>query len=74
MWTTSNAGRIFVVDGGKNAIYTLKWAGPKGSVFTEAPSDSGVAGFVGTLDMTTGFISPVSVGWTKPTGLMYVPN
>ncbi|MBJ7608927.1 MAG: hypothetical protein JF887_05790 [Candidatus Dormibacteraeota bacterium] len=73
VWTTSNSGRLFVVDAGKNAIYTIKWSGPKGTVFTEAPNDSGVAGFVGTIDTTTGFISPVSTGWTKPTGLMFVP-
>ena len=33
---------FFVVDAGKNATYTMKWSGPKGSVFTEAPNDSGV--------------------------------
>jgi hypothetical protein len=74
VWTTSNAGRLFVVDAGKNAIYTIKWAGPKGTLFTEAPNDSGVVGFIGTIDLTTGFITPVSTGWTKPTGLIFVPN
>ena len=63
-----------VVDGGKNAIYTIRWSGPKGTVFTEAPNDSGVIGFVGTIDMTTGFITPLSTGWSKPTGLIFVPG
>ncbi|MEO8899802.1 MAG: hypothetical protein ABI473_14170 [Candidatus Dormibacter sp.] len=60
--------------GGKNAVYTIKWSGPKGTVFTEAPNDSGVVGFVGTTDMTFGFITPLSTGWTKPTGLIFVPG
>lgn len=74
VWATSNAGRLFVADAGKNAIYTIKWAGPKGTVFTEAPNDSGVVGFVGTIDLATGFITPLSTGWTKPTGLVFLPN
>ena len=74
VWATANSGRLFVVDAGKNAIYTIKWSGPKGTVFTEAPNDSGVVGFVGTIDMKTGFITPLSTGWTKPTGLIFVPG
>jgi hypothetical protein len=74
VWATANSGRLFVVDAGKNAIYTIKWSGPKGTVFTEAPNDSGVIGFVGTIDMTTGFITPLSTGWSKPTGLIFVPG
>jgi hypothetical protein len=74
VWATANSGRLFVVDAGKNAIYTIKWSGPKGTVFTEAPNDSGVVGFVGTIDMTTGFITPLSTGWSKPTGLIFVPG
>ncbi len=73
VYTTSNSGRLFVVDAGKNAVYTVKWSGPKGTVFSEAPNDSGVVAFVGTIDMTTGFITPLITGWAKPTGLIFVP-
>jgi hypothetical protein len=74
VWATANSGRLFVVDAGKNAIYTIRWSGPKDTVFTEAPNDSGVVGFVGTIDMKTGFITPLSTGWSKPTGLIFVPG
>ncbi len=74
VWTTATSGRLFVVDAGKNAIYTINWSGRKGTVFSEAPNDSGVVGFVGTIDMTTGFIAPLSTGWIKPTGLIFVPS
>ena len=65
VWATATTGTLYVADGGKNAIYTVKWAGPKGTVFTEAPNDSGVVGFIGTIDLTTGFITPVSTGWSQ---------
>ena len=69
-WATANSRRLFVVDAGKNATYTIKWSGPKGTVFTEAPNNSGVVGFVGTIDMKTGFITPISTGSTEPTGCL----
>jgi hypothetical protein len=43
-------------------------------VYTEAPSDSGVAAFVGTADLTTGTITPVIIGLGSPTGLAFIPN
>ncbi len=73
VWATANSGTLYVTDAGKNAVYTVKWSGPKGTVFTEAPNDFGVVGFIGTIDLTTGFITPVSTGWSKPTGLLFVP-
>ncbi len=73
VWATANSGTLYVVDGGKNAVYKVKWSGPVGTVFTVAPNDSGVVGFLGTIDLTTGFITPVSTGWSKPTGLVFVP-
>ena len=74
VWTTANSGRLFIVDAVKNAIYTVRWSGPKNIVFSEAPNDSGVASFVGTVDLATGFITPVITGLTKPTGLVFVPG
>lgn len=74
VWATSSSGRLFVTDGAKNVIYTIKWSGSMGTVFTEAPNDSGVVGFVGTVDTTTGFITPIVTGMGKPTGLIFVPD
>jgi hypothetical protein len=44
-----------------------------GTVYTEAPGDSGVAGFVGTIDLKTGVITPVIIGLVSPTGLGFIP-
>jgi hypothetical protein len=74
IWTTSGAGRLFVADGGRNAIYTLQWKGTRGTVITQAPNDSGVIGFVGTVNMATGAVTPIVTGFVKPTGMVFVPS
>jgi hypothetical protein len=40
--------------------------------YTEAPSDSGVAGFVGTVDLKTRTSTPAIIGLTGPTGLGFI--
>jgi hypothetical protein len=73
--TVSNHSRMVIVDSAQNAIYTVtihKTGFTPGTVYTEAPSDSGVAGFVGILHLTTGTITPVIIDLTSPTGLAFI--
>jgi hypothetical protein len=75
VWATSTHGRLLVVDGGTNATYWI--TAPSlvpGTVYTEAPNDSGVIDFVGVVDLTTGFVQPVVIGFGKATGMLFVPN
>lgn len=75
-WIPSRKGHLLIVDGKQNAIYAVtidKKGFTPGSVYTEAPSDSAVNGFVGLLDLKTGFISPVIIGLGSPTGLGFIP-
>jgi hypothetical protein len=74
-WIPSAKGKLVVVDGKNNIIYTVKKHGgfTPGTIYTEAPSDSGVAGFVGTIDPATGTTVPVIVGLGSPTGLSFIP-
>ncbi|MBV9706655.1 MAG: hypothetical protein JO125_04535 [Chloroflexi bacterium] len=75
LWIPSSKGRLLVVDSSGNTIYSVtrdKGFTP-GTVYTEAPSDSGVASFVGTLDVKTGTITPVIIGLSSPTGLGFIP-
>lgn len=74
VWSTALHGRLLVTDGSSNAIYWVHVDGPAGTVYTEAPDDSGVVGFLGTVDLTTGFVKPVMIGFAKATGLAYVPD
>jgi hypothetical protein len=74
VWATAAQGRLFVVDGAQNAVYTLRSTFTPGAVFTAIPNDSGVKSVVGTVDLTTGFVTPIAVGFGSPTGLLFVPD
>ena len=75
VWVTSAQGRLLVSDGTTGNTY---WISPThfapGTVYTEAPDDSGVVAFVGAVDLKTGFVTPVVIGFLKATGMLFVPN
>jgi sugar lactone lactonase YvrE len=75
VWVTSTQGRLLVADGTSGNTYwiSLTHFAP-GAVYTEAPDDSGVVGFVGVIDLKTGFVTPVVIGFVKATGMLFVPN
>jgi hypothetical protein len=71
----SGQGRLLVVDAGGNTYWISRdtvFTG--GSIYAQAPNDSGVTNFVGTVDPKTGFITPFAVGFTKATGMVFVPE
>jgi len=74
VWATSSQGRLLVVDSAGLIVWVSLPHFVPGAVYTEAPSDSGTGGFVGKVDLTTGFITPVVIGLTSPTGLLFVPS
>ena len=73
VWTT-NDGRLLVSDGKTGKTFWVQYSFKSGTIYTEAPSDSGVAGFVGTVDPATGIITPVIIGLVHPTGMIFVPE
>jgi hypothetical protein len=75
VWATSTHGRLLVVDGGTNATYWISVPSfVPGAVYTVAPNDSGTIDFLGVVDLTTGFVQPVVIGFGKATGMLFVPN
>ena len=74
VWATSVQGRILVSDHGGNAVYAIGSTFTAGSAYSAAPGDSGVAGFVGSLDMTSGTLKPVVIGLSSPGGMAFVPG
>jgi hypothetical protein len=73
-WATTATGTLVVTDSGTNRITTIAGAFTPGTLFVTAPSDSGVGGFVGTVNLTTGAITPVATGFSSPTGLLFIPG
>lgn len=68
-FVTSTQGFILFADKGLNKVFKLSRQGfVPGSAFTAA--DGGP--FVGTLDMTTGIITPIVTGLNGPGGMMFV--
>jgi hypothetical protein len=69
-------GALLVVDGPANTTYKVTTQGHfhPGTIFTEAPSDSPTPGIVGTIDPTSGQITPIITGLNSPTGLNFLPE
>jgi hypothetical protein len=70
---TTNKGTLFVVDASGNKIQALDTTGwPAGTVFVGEPSDNSNP-LVGTLDLTTGKITPFTNTFGSPKGILFVP-
>jgi hypothetical protein len=68
-FVTSSEGFILFADKGLNAVYKIsKKAFAPGTAYTAA--DGGP--FVGTLDLTTGVITPIVTGLKNPGGMVFV--
>lgn len=74
VWVTSAHGQLLVADGTTNTIYSVRTTFVPGTVYTETPDDSSIASMVGTLNLTTGVVSPQIIGFKKATGLLFVPD
>jgi len=72
----SGSGRLLMADGVSGNTYWVSKETPftAGSIYTQAPNDSGVINFLGTVEPTTGAITPFAIGFTKPTGMIFVPG
>jgi hypothetical protein len=70
---TAERGTLYVVDAGAGTITALKTNGwPAGTVFVAEPSDNSNP-LLGTLDLWTGVITPLSNAFVSPKGLLFVP-
>jgi hypothetical protein len=72
VWPTGS-GRLLVVDA-VGVTYWISGIFNSGDIYTQAPNDSGVVNFVGTVAPATGFVTPIAIGFTKATGMVFVPN
>jgi hypothetical protein len=72
----SGMGRLLVTDGASGNTFWISKDTPfvSGSIYTQSPNDSGVQNFVATIDPKTGNVTPFAVGFTKATGMVFVPN
>jgi hypothetical protein len=75
LWPTSAAGRFLISDTAANVIYSLQSTTfSTSSLYATTPNDSGVARFVGTIDLTSGVITPIAIGFASPHGMTFLPD
>jgi hypothetical protein len=72
-WATDATGLLLVTDFTANATYVVKASFVPGTVYVSSPIDSGVASFIGTLDISTGIITPALLGLPDPSNIIFVP-
>jgi hypothetical protein len=74
VFPSSAKGCLLVADNssGVYSICSSVWV--PGAAYTSAPNDSTVIGFVGTLNLSSGAIQPVIVGFTNPHGMAFIPQ
>jgi hypothetical protein len=71
---TAGRGTLYVVDAKAGTITALDTSGwPAGTVFVGEPSDNGNP-LIGTLDLSTGQITPLGNKFVSPKGLLFVPS
>jgi hypothetical protein len=73
-WATSAHGKLLVSDTGANTIYAVDGGFTPGTAYATTPNDSGVAGFVGAIDQTSGIVTPVVIGLSSPHGMIFAPS
>jgi hypothetical protein len=67
-------GCVLVADNnsGVYSICSSVWV--PGTPYTAAPNDSTVIGFIGTISMSNGAITPIVVGIANPHGMAFIPQ
>ena len=74
VYATQSHGLLYVADAKRNRIDEIHGRLESGGLYTEAPSDSSVPGFVGIVNTSYGTVTPVVTGFGSPTGLIFVPE
>jgi hypothetical protein len=74
VYATQSQGQLYIADAKRDVIYLAQGRFTSGRLYTEAPSDSKVRGFIGWVDTSYGTITPIITGFGSPTGLIFVPT
>jgi hypothetical protein len=77
IFPTAKSGQLLVSDTTAGKVYSIRSDNfVTTKYYSAAPSDSGVAGFVGTIDPTlappTGIVSPLVIGMVSPHGEAFI--
>ncbi len=71
---TSNVGSLYMAGNTTASVYQISGSFTPGTVFVDTASDSNVPAMIATLNLTSGQLTPVLVGFSNPHGLWFVPS
>lgn len=74
IWPTSAHGCLLVADNASGVYSVCSTIWVPGLPVTDSPNDAGVISFVGTLNLTTGQVTPFLVGMGNPHGMAFIPK
>lgn len=74
-FATTRQGTLYVTDNANNSLIAIRGSFPVGTAYSAVPKDSSVhPGTVGTLNLSTGTVSPFATGLGSPAGMVFVPS
>ena len=74
IWPTSANGCLLVADNASGVFSVCSSSWVPGAPITDSPNDATVISFVGTLDMSSGQITPLITGIGNPHGMAFLPR
>jgi hypothetical protein len=74
VWPSSSKGCLLVADNNSGVYSVCSSVWVPGTPYTDAPNDSGVIGFIGTIGMSSGALTPIVVGIANPHGMAFIPQ
>jgi len=73
-FATARKGTLYVTDNASNSLIAIRGSFPVGTAYSAVPKDSSVhPGTVGTLNLSTGAVTPFATGLGSPAGMLFVP-
>lgn len=73
-WPSSSKGCLIVADNASGVYSVCSSIWVPGTAYSASPNDATVISFVGSLNLTTGLITPVIVGIANPHGMGFIPQ
>lgn len=74
IWPTASNGCLLVADNASGVFSVCSSIWVPGVPVTDSPNDATVIGFVGTLSLSSGQITPFLVGMNNPHGMAFIPK
>jgi hypothetical protein len=73
-YATKSKGSLLLTDNSNNRLYAITGSFTTGGAYVSTASDSTVTKLVGSLDLMSGAITPIAIGFSNPHAMIFVPS